>query len=152
VSAWTKAALLANIVQGRALLGDFAGVLSTAAEALQWAESLNATTAVIGCMLALAEANLGLGEIAAAECGADRALALARRLGNTFLQGAAHRLRSRVYEDAGRLAEALAEERAFSRAQSAEMRRRSTHVAQAHAWREAVVQKEQAVSALQAEC
>jgi diguanylate cyclase (GGDEF)-like protein len=151
VSAWTRAALLANVVQARALLGDFTGALSTSSEALQLAESLNATTAIIGCTLAIAEANLGIAESAAAECAADRAVALAKRLDNTFLQGAAHRLRSRVYEAAGRLSEALAEEREFSRAQSAEIRRRSTHIAQAHAWRDAVVQKEKAVSALEAE-
>jgi diguanylate cyclase (GGDEF)-like protein len=150
-SAWTRAALLTNIVQARTLLGDFAGALSQSTEALQLAESLHATTAVIGCTLAIAEASLGLGEIAAAERAADRAVDMAQKLENTFLQGAAHRLRSRVYETSGRLAEALAEERAFSRAQSAELRRRSTHVAQAHAWREAVVQKDKAVSALEAE-
>jgi len=151
LSAWTKAALLTNIVQARALLGDFAGALARSSEALQLAEGLNATTAVIGCTLGIAEANLGVGEIAAAACAADRAAALAKRLDNNFLQGAAHRLRSRVYEAAGRLSEALAAEREFSRAQSAELRRRSTHIAQAHAWREAVVQREQTVSALEAE-
>jgi diguanylate cyclase (GGDEF)-like protein len=151
LSAWTKAALLANIVQARALLGDFAGALTAASEALQLAESLNATASIIGCTLAIAEANLGIGETAAAEGAADRAVALAKRLENTFLQGAAHRLRSRVYEAAGRLSEALAAEREFSRAQSAEIRRRSTNIAQAHAWRDAVVQKEKAVSALEAE-
>jgi diguanylate cyclase (GGDEF)-like protein len=151
VSAWTRAALLTNVVQARALLGDFTGALSTSSEALQLAESLNATTAIIGCTLAIAEANLGIAETAAAGRAADRAAALAKRLDNTFLQGAAHRLRSRVYEAAGRLTEALAEEREFSRAQSAEIRRRSTHIAQAHAWRDAVVQKEKAVSALEAE-
>ena len=150
-SSWTRAALLASVVQAKALLGDFAGALCKSSEALQLAESLNATTAIIGCTLAVAEANLGIAEIAAAENAADRALALAKRLDHTFLQGAAHRLRSRVYEAAGRLAEALAEEREFSRAQSAEIRRRSTHIAQAHAWREEVVQKEKAVSALEAE-
>jgi diguanylate cyclase (GGDEF)-like protein len=151
VSAWTRAALLANIVQARTLLGDFAGALDKSTEALQLAESLNATTAIIGCTLAIAEANLGIADIAAAERAADRAVALAQRLDNTFLQGAAHRLRSRIFEAAGRLAEALADEREFSRAQSAELRRRSTHVAQAPAWRDAVVQKEKAVSALEAE-
>jgi len=151
VSAWTRAALLANIVQSRALLGDFAGALSRAAAALQLAESLNATTAIIGCALAIAEANLGIGDFVTAQSAADRALTLAQRLGNTFLQGAAHRLLSRVFEVAGRLAEALAEERAFSRAQSAELRRRSTNIAQAHAWRDEVIQKEKAVSALEAE-
>lgn len=151
VSAWTRAALLANVVQARALLGDFAGALGKSTEALQLAESLNATTAVIGCTLAIAEANLGIADIAAAEQAAERAVMLAKRLDNTFLQGAAHRLRSRIFEAAGRLAEALTEERAFSRAQSAELRRRSTHVAQAHAWRDAVVQKEKDVSALEAE-
>ena len=45
VSAWTRAALLANVVQARALLGDFAGALGKSTEALQLAESLNATTA-----------------------------------------------------------------------------------------------------------
>ena len=60
------------------------------------AESLNATTAIIGCTLAIAEANLGIAEIAAAEKSADRALALAKRLDHTFLQDAAHRLRSRA--------------------------------------------------------
>jgi diguanylate cyclase (GGDEF)-like protein len=138
-------------VQARTLLGDFAGALGRSTEALQLAENLNATTAVIGCTLAIAEANLGIADIAAAERAADRAVALAQRLDNTFLQGAAHRLRSRIFEAAGRLAEALADEREFSRAQSAELRRRSTHVAQAHAWRDAVVQKEKAVSALEAE-
>jgi diguanylate cyclase (GGDEF)-like protein len=151
VSAWTRAALLTNIVQAKALLEDFAGALCKSSEALQLAESLNATTAIIGCTLAIAEANLGIAEIAAAERAADRAVVLAKRLDNTFLQGAAHRVRSRVYEAAGRMTEALAEERAFSRAQSAEIRRRSTHIARAHAWRDAVVQKEKAVSALEAE-
>ncbi|HTT13363.1 MAG TPA: tetratricopeptide repeat-containing diguanylate cyclase [Burkholderiaceae bacterium] len=151
LSAWTRAALLANIVQARALLGDFAGALAGSSEALQLAEGLSSTTAIIGCTLAIAEASLGAGDNAAAESAADRAVALAKRLGNTFLQGAAHRLRSRVYETAGRLADALAEERAFSRAQSAEIRRRSTNIAQAQAWREAVVQKEKAVTALEAE-
>jgi diguanylate cyclase (GGDEF)-like protein len=150
-SAWTRAALLTNIVQARVLLGDHAGALSKSSEALQLADRLNATAAIIGCTLATAEANLGVGEIAAAEIAADRALALAKRLNSTFLQCEAHRVRSRVYEAAGRLAEALAEEREFSRSQSAELRRRSTHIAQAHAWREAVVQKEKAVSALEAE-
>jgi len=151
VSRWTKAALLTNIVQAQVLLGDFVGALGKSTEALQLAESLNATTAIIGCTLAIAEANLGIAEIAAAESAADRGVALAKRLDNTFLQGAAHRVRALVYEAAGRLTEALAEERAFSRAQSAEIRRRSTHIAQAHAWRDAVVQKEKAVSALEAE-
>lgn len=151
VSAWTKAALLTNVVQARVLLGDFAGALGRSAQALQLAEGLHATAAIIGCALAIAEANLGIGQTTAAEQAADRAAALAQRLNNTFLQGAAHRLRSRIYEAGGRLAEALAEEREFSRAQSAELRRRSTHIAQAHAWREAVVQKEKAVSALEAE-
>ena len=151
VSTWTKAALLTTIVQAQALLGDFAAALRKSAEALQLAESLNATTAIIGCTLAIAEANLGVGEIAAAERAADRAVALAKRLDNTFLQGAAHRVRALVYEAAGRLTEALAEERAFSRAQCAEIRRRSTHIAQAHAWRDAIVQKDKAVSALEAE-
>jgi diguanylate cyclase (GGDEF)-like protein len=150
-SAWTRATLLANIAQGRALLGDLHGALRTAPEALELAERLNATTAIIGCTLAIAEANLGMGETAAADVAAARALALAQRLDSAFLQGAAQRLRSRIFEAAGRLAEALAEERAFSRTQSAELRRRSTHVAQAHAWREAVVQKDKTVSALQAE-
>ena len=151
ISAWTEAALLANIVQARALLGDFTGALARSAEALQLADTLNATTAIIGCALAIAEASLGLSETGAAERAADRAAALANRLDNTFLLGAAHRLRSRVYEVTGRLAEALAEEREFSRAQSMEIRRRSTHIARAQAWREAVVQKEKAVSALEAE-
>jgi diguanylate cyclase (GGDEF)-like protein len=150
-SAWTRAALLANVVQAHALLGDFPAALSRAPEALQLAERLNATTAIIGNTLAIAEANLGVADTQAAGHAADRAVVLAKRLDNTFLQGAAHRLRSRVHEAAGRLAEALADEREFSRAQSAELRRRSTHIAQAHAWRDAVVQKEKAVTALEAE-
>ncbi len=151
VSAWTRAALLANVVQAQALLGDFRGTLARSGEALQLAESLKATTAIIGCMLAIAEAGLGVGDVPMAEHAADRAVALAKKLENLFLLGVAHRLRARVFEAAGRMAEALAEEREFSRAQSAEIRRRSTHIAQASAWREAVVEKNQAVSALEAE-
>jgi diguanylate cyclase (GGDEF)-like protein len=151
ISAWTKATLLTNIVQARALLGDYAGALARSSEALQLAESLHATTAIIGCTLAIAEASLGIGEMTAAGQAADRAVTLSKKLNNLFLQGAAHRVRGRMFELEGRLAEALAEEREFSRTQSAEIRRRSTHIAHAHALRDAVVQKDKAVSVLEAE-